>query len=176
MKIRQLASEDHAKVSALLRQAFPGNTYYLQLIESLHKNQKALHEWVCIHCGRIAAYIAFSNAYDGKNICGFHLAPLAVSPQFRRQGIGSELLRFSLRQPAIKEATLFALGAPGFFRKFGFESCRIPACPFDKNNVQFSSLRNTATSQYTVGYEPEFKKGPGVVRPGTHKGKKKRKR
>jgi len=35
----------------------------------------------------------------------------------------------------------------------------MPICPFDKNNAHFLSLRNTTTSQFTVGYEAEFKIG-----------------
>ena len=80
MKIRKLTSENYAKASALLRQAFPGNTYEVQLVEKLHKNGKAMHEWVCIHTNRVIAYIAFSNAYNGSDVCGLHLAPLAVKP------------------------------------------------------------------------------------------------
>jgi putative acetyltransferase len=82
-----------------------------------------------------------------------------VKPEFQRQGIGSELLRFALRQEAIKTSTIFVLGDPRFYRKFGFAPCTMPICPFDKNNRHFLSLRNTTTSQFTVGYEAEFKIG-----------------
>ncbi len=156
MKIRKLTSENHIKVSALLRQAFPGSKYEVQLIENLHKNGKNLHEWVCIHIGKVIAYIAFTNAYDGEKVCGLHLAPLAVAPQNQNQGVGSELLRFSLRQNVIKQNTIFVLGAPKFYMKFGFERCAEPVCPFDKNNEHFLSLRNNSPGKYTVGYESEF--------------------
>jgi putative acetyltransferase len=79
----------------------------------------------------------------------------------QNQGIGSELLRFSLRQNVIKESTLFVLGNPGFFQKFGFEPCVQPFCPLDKGNAHFFSLRNSTSRQYTVGYEPEFSKVKG---------------
>lgn len=116
-----------------------------------------MDEWVAIHTNRIIAYIAFTNAYNGAAVCGRHLAPLAVKPEFQRQGVGSELLRFALRQKEIKENTIFVLGAAGFYQKFGFEPCVTPTCPFDENNAHFLSLRNTISSQFTVGYEPEFK-------------------
>ena len=116
-----------------------------------------MHEWVCIHRNTVIAYIAFSKAFDGPKVCGLHLAPMAVKPEMQNQGIGSELLRFSLRQDGIRESTVFVLGNPGFYRKFGFESCTMPICPFDKNNSHFLSIRNAASHQYTVGYEPEFK-------------------
>ncbi|MDD2389600.1 MAG: N-acetyltransferase [Desulfobacterales bacterium] len=156
MKIRKLTAENYDKVSALLRQAFPDSTYEVQLVEKFHQNDKAVHEWVCIHTNTIIAYIAFSNAYNGDNVCGLHLAPLAVAPEFQKQGIGSELLRFALRQAVIKEQTIFVLGDPNFYQKFGFDPCVIPICPFDKKNTHFLSIRNKPYSQFTVGYESEF--------------------
>ncbi len=156
MKIRRLTSENYAKADALLRQAFPNSAFEAQLVEKFHNNGKAVHEWVCIHANRIIAYIAFSNAYNGPDVCGLHLAPLAVKPEFQKRGVGEELLRFSLRQDVIKESSIFVLGAPGFYKKFGFEPCAMPICPFDKNNSHFLSIRNNTSKQFTVGYEPEF--------------------
>ena len=156
MKIRKLPSENYPKASALLRQAFPGSTYELKLVENFHKNGKAVHEWVCIHSNLVIAYIAFSNAYNGSAVCGLHLAPFAVKPEFQGQGIGSELLRFVLRQDVIKATTVFVLGDPGFYQKFGFELCTMPICPFNKNNAHFLSIRNNTSSQFTVRYESEF--------------------
>ena len=156
MKIRKVTPEIQPKASALLRQTFPESNYEVQLFEKLHKNERTIHEWVCIHINRVIAYIAFTNAYNGSKVCGLHLAPLAVKPEFQNQGIGSELLRFALRQDIIKANTIFVLGNPGFYKKFGFELCTMPLCPFDKNNAHFLSIRNTTSSTFKVGYEPEF--------------------
>lgn len=157
MKIRNLTPADYVKASALLKQAFPRSAYETQLVEKLRRNRKIVQEWVCIHRDTVIAYIAFSHAFDGAGVCGLHLAPLAVKPQMQNQGIGSELLRFSLRQEIIRESTIFVLGDPKFYRKFGFERCTLPVCPFDKNNAHFLCIRNSATHPYTVGYEREFK-------------------
>ncbi|MDH3348375.1 MAG: N-acetyltransferase [Desulfobulbaceae bacterium] len=156
MKIRKLTSENHNKASSLLRQTFPGSNYEIKLVENFHKNKTTVHEWVCIHSNVIIAYIAFSKAYKGSDICGLHLGPLAVKPDFQNQGIGSELLRFALRQEEIKTNTIFVLGNPFFYQKFGFKPCNLPICPFGKNNKHFLSLRNNITDQFTVGYESEF--------------------
>lgn len=163
MKIRPPTPEEYAKVAALLRQAFPGSTYETQLVADLRTHGRALHEWVCIHTNTVIAYIAFTNAYKGSAVCGLHLAPLAVKPEFQRQGIGSELLRFALRQEAVREQTLFVMGDPGFYRKFGFMPCAMPTCPFDKGNAHFSSMRNNTASPFTVRYEAEFGGGTGKV-------------
>lgn len=159
MKIRQLTPENYPKASALLRQAFPRSTHEVRLVENLHQHGKPVHEWVCLHINAVIAYLAFTKAYNGAAVCGLHLAPLAVKPEFQRQGIGSELLRFALRQEAIREQTIFVLGEPRFYRKFGFEPCTMPISPFAKGNGHFLSLRNTTASQFTVGYEAEFNIG-----------------
>jgi putative acetyltransferase len=157
MKIRKLTPDDYAKVSALLQQAFPRSGYEVRLVEKLRQNRKIVQEWVCIHRNTVIAFIAFSQAFDGANVCGLHLAPMAVKPQMQNQGVGSELLRFALRQDIIRDNTIFVLGDPDFYLKFGFERCAVPICPFDKNNAHFLSIRNTPSHEYTVRYEREFK-------------------
>ena len=156
MKIRKLTIEQYPKAYALLRQAFPLSKYEIELIEKFHKNGKELHEWACIYTNTIIAYIAFSKAYNGSDVCGLHLAPLAVKPDFQRQGVGSELLRFALRQTEIKANTIFVMGNPNFYKNFSFEFCKNPICPFDKGNTHFLSMRNNSTLRYSVGYELEF--------------------
>ena len=177
MKIQKVSIENRAKVYALLRRAFPGSEYEALLVQKLHENDKLIHEWLCLHAGKGIAYIAFSNAYHGNEVCGLHLAPMGVAPEFQKQGVGSELLRFSLRQDKIKSQSLFVLGETGFYRKFGFESCRLPVCPFDKSNAHFLSMRNTIETSFIVGYESEFKAAAKPVkahRPSKTKGKRRR--
>jgi putative acetyltransferase len=173
MKIQKLTIENRPKVYALLRSAFHGSDYEAALVQKLHENGRAVHEWVCIHTNKVIAYTAFSNAYHGNEICGLHLAPMAVSPEFQRKGVGSELLRFALRQEAIKSQPLFVLGEPGYYKRFGFEPCSVPVCPFDNNNAHFLSMRNSAAASFIVGYEPEFRT---VAVPSRPQAKKRRAR
>jgi putative acetyltransferase len=156
MKIRKVTPELQVKTEALLKKAFPGSNYEERLVKNLHKNNRTIYDWVCIHTNKVVAYIAFTNAYNGTEPCGLHLAPLAVKPEFQDQGIGTELLNFALRQSVIRESTLYVLGNPGFYKKFGFKSCTDPICPFTKNNKNFLTLRNNNSAQFRVGYEPEF--------------------
>jgi putative acetyltransferase len=156
MKIQKVTVEHRPKVYALLQRAFPGSDYEARLLQRLHENNKTLHEWVCLHVNKAIAYIAFSPAYHGREICGLHLAPMAVAPDFQKQGVGTELLRFALRQEAVKGRPLFVLGEPGYYRRFGFEPCSLPICPFDTDNAHFLSMCNDVASNFTVGYEPEF--------------------
>jgi putative acetyltransferase len=96
---------------------------------------------------------------------------MAVTPEFQQQGVGSELLRFALRQEEIQSQPLFVLGEAAYYKKFAFEPCMQPICPFDKNNAHFLSLRNATTTGFTVGYEAEFMTAGKPARP---KGKKRR--
>jgi putative acetyltransferase len=157
MKIQQLTVENRPRVYALLQRAFPGSDYETLLVQKLHEHARPLHEWICIHTSKVIAYIAFSQAYQGNISCGLHLAPMAVAPDFQKQGVGTELLKFALRQEAIKNQPLFVLGKPGYYQRFGFEPCRLPICPFQTNNAHFLSMRNTVDTSFIVGYEPEFK-------------------
>lgn len=157
MKIQKLTTENRPRVYALLQRAFPNSAYEAALVQKLHENNRAMHEWICIHTSKVIAYIAFTSAWHGKVVCGLHLAPMAVAPDFQRQGVGTELLRFALRQEPIKNQTLFVLGEPAYYRRFGFEPCRQPVCPFDTNNAHFMVMRNSAAPGLVVGYEPEFK-------------------
>ena len=96
---------------------------------------------------------------------------MAVAPDFEMLDAGAELLRFALRQEEIKSQPLFVLGEPGYYEKFGFEPCRLPVCPFGKNNNNFLSMRNTIDTHFVVGYEPEF---TPVSMPPAPQGKKRR--
>lgn len=162
MKIQTVGIEQRPKVYALLERAFPGSSSEVTLVRQLHGNGTPLHEWVCIQSGRVIAYLAFTNAYHGREVCGLHLAPMAVAPDFQRRGVGSELLRFALRQEAIRHQPLFVLGEPDYYRRFGFEPCKQPLCPFDNNNAHFMSMRSDPASAFTVGYEPAFRSGTSL--------------
>jgi len=156
MKIRKVSEENLPKALALLRASFPGSEYEANVVQRLHEHGKTIHDWICIHINKAIAYIAFSSAYQEDKVCGLHLGPIAVSPNFQRQGVGSELLRYALRQERIKDRTIFVLGKPDFYQRFGFTRCTMPSCPLDNNNAHFLSLRNTTSSQFTIGYETEF--------------------
>jgi putative acetyltransferase len=156
MKIQQVNPDNQAKAYALLRQAFPKSNYEVTLVQKLRENQRDIHEWICVHRNKAIAYIAFTNAYHGSAICGLHLGPMAVAPEMQKQGVGTELLNFALRQAAIKSQPLYVLGHPSYYAKFGFALCKTPICAFDKHNAHFLSLRNSVSEPFTIGYEAEF--------------------
>lgn len=158
MKIRALTPETFPKALALLLQAFAPGKQEAQLVERLQQKERTRYEWVCIHRDTVTAYIGFTQAYDQGTVCGLHLGPMAVKPQMQGQGIGTELLRFCLRQEVISQSTLFVLGKPKFFQKFGFTPCALPLCPPGQSQTQLLSLRNQETHSFAIGFEPEFKR------------------
>jgi len=156
MKIRKVTAETLPKAVALLHASFPESDYEARLITDLHEHGKQIHDWVCIHTNKVIAYIGFTFAYQGREVCGLHLAPLAVKPEFQKQGVGSELLRYALTQEPVKSSAIFVLGRPDFYQRFGFTPCSMPLCPFDHNNAHFLSIRYSASLPFTIGYEAEF--------------------
>ena len=171
MKIRKVTDDNLAKATALLRKAFPGSTYEADLVAALHASGRQVHDWICIHTNKAIAYIAFTTAYRGDAACGLHLAPMAVAPEFQKQGIGAEILRFALRQEPIRNQPLFVLGPPGYYTRFGFTPCPVPICPFDPGNSHFLSQNNPFSERFTIGYEPEFR---SVGKPARPQGKKRK--
>jgi len=157
MKIRPLTPETFPKALALLLQAFAPGRREAQLVERLQQKERTRYEWVCLHRDTVTAYIAFTQAYDQGRVCGLHLGPMAVKPQMQGQGIGTELLRFCLRQEVISQSPLFVLGKPNYFEKFGFSPCALPLCPPGQGQRQLLSIRNQTNHRFVVGYEPEFK-------------------
>ena len=159
MKIKKPVDDAlQAKASALLTNAFPNSKYENNLVEDLRENSREIHEWVAIHRNRVVAYIAFTVAYNDDDVpCGLHLAPLAVHPEYQNQGFGTELTLFALRQKEIADKTIFVLGKPGYYNRFGFSGCKSPYCEFTKNNKNFMVLRpGSSDTEFTIGYEPEF--------------------
>ncbi len=159
MKIRKINPEDRNKVYGLFRKGFPGNTLELNILQKIHRNERELHEWACIHTNKNIAYIAFSNAYKGNEVCGLHLMHFLVKPDFQGRGIGTELLSFALRQKEIQASSLYVLGDSHFYEKFGFELCSCPGSNHSRKGKHFLSIRNTQDEHFIVGYEPEYKMG-----------------
>ncbi|PHR28969.1 MAG: GNAT family N-acetyltransferase [Desulfotalea sp.] len=158
MKIRSVSPEIYPKVLGLLKQSFPRSNKEVVLIEKLHKKNTELDEWVCLHINKVIAYIAFTKAYNEKEVCGLHLGPVVVKPEFQNQGVGAELIRFALRQEKIKNSTIFTLGLAEYYKQFGFIPCLQQRSSFATKKTHLLCLHNELTESFTVGYEKAFGK------------------
>jgi putative acetyltransferase len=87
------------------------------------------------------------------------LAPVAVHPEWQRKGLGTDLIRLTLAQPPISYSSVFVLGDPKFYSRFGFFRVQEPRCPFDPTNEHFMALRYTGSDPFVIGYEKDFSYG-----------------
>ena len=154
--MRHVTDIDMPEIDRLLDAAFSPSRYESALVRRLRENKRTLHEWVVEDSAGIAAYIGYSRAYRGGEVVGLHLAPLAVRPDRQRQGLGSALVVQSLASSLIASQTVFVLGLPEYYQRFGFKRVASPICLFDDGNQHFLALRQPAEGNYTVGYEEEF--------------------
>jgi putative acetyltransferase len=95
-------------------------------IERLREACEELVSLVAVVDGRVVGHILFSptrlDTEDGGELSGMGLAPVAVLPEWQRQGIGSELVRAGLatiRQTPCPFTVV--LGHPTYYPRFGFE-------------------------------------------------------
>lgn len=122
--IRQEKEQDQETVFELNCAAFE-TPAEAQLVDQLRKNVEPLISLVCEDAGEIVGHIMFSpveiDGLAGKHIMG--LAPMAVSPDRQRTGIGSQLIEAGLQH--CKNAGVGAvvvLGHTEYYPKFGFKS------------------------------------------------------
>ncbi|WP_448659927.1 GNAT family N-acetyltransferase [Sphingomonas sp. CJ99] len=76
--------------------------------------------------GSLAGAVVFSRMHvelDGQPVAAVALAPLAVLPEYRRQGVGEALVSAGLEQLSRAGLGLcFVLGDPGYYARFGFKA------------------------------------------------------
>src|SRR5579862_1770031 len=123
IEIRSEMPDDRAAVQEVHTKAF-GGPAEAKLVRLICERQKALISLVATNDGKVVGHILFSkvtiaNSPDTFNVVG--LAPVAVLPEFQRQGIGSQLIREGLKQ--CKQAAYDAvvlIGYPAYYSRFGF--------------------------------------------------------
>jgi putative acetyltransferase len=123
IQIRDAAPADNAAISEIHLAAF-GGPMEARLVRLITERKKALISLVALREGRVVGHILFSrvtvaNAPAAFNAVG--LAPVAVLPDFQKQGIGSKLIREGLQlcSQAGYDAVVL-LGYPAYYSRFGF--------------------------------------------------------
>lgn len=125
MNIRcEIRSDDEA-IAEVNRLAFSGETE-VKIIEAIRESEFYIPELALIAeinnlvVGHII--LSYIHLIGDDTLQVLALAPLAVHPQFQKQGIGSELVKEALAKAENKqEALVIVLGHPNFYRRFGFE-------------------------------------------------------
>lgn len=157
--IRQARSSDLEAILRLLDAAFTPSTYESALVKLVALAQGPAHAWVAeTDEGGLAGYVLYTPATREGAIIGWHLAPVAVMPEWQGRGIGSALIRQTLSSPALEKEAIFVLGDPAFYERFGFGMITEAICPYDEANRHFRALRWRGESggSFTIGYIPAF--------------------
>jgi putative acetyltransferase len=156
MKTDAVCLGDWPEVDQLLNLAFAGSTFESSLVSGLRHAGRDIIERIIRQDRRIVAHLAISMAYRGATPIGFHLAPVAVHPEYQRHGFGTSLVFRTLAESRVAKAPIFVLGDPHFYGRFGFRRMERPSCSFDPSNQHFQALRWECDDEFTIGYEAEF--------------------
>ena len=171
IKIRQEQPTDYAAVFQVNQLAF-GQDNESRLVELLRKSDAWIPElsMVAERQEEIVGYILFtkiqiigtSQSYDSPRLyCA--LAPVAVSPNYQKQGIGAQLINEGLAQAKnLGYDSVIVLGHKDYYPRFGFETASRWGirCPFEVPDEVFMGLELTKGSlenkSGTVKYDQAF--------------------
>jgi putative acetyltransferase len=127
LKIRPEPPSGYPAISEVNDLAF-GQPAEGKLVENLRKNPRFVPELslVAEADGKIAGHILFFpikiKSAAGKEKETISLAPVAVRPEFQKQGIGGELIREGLKACGrMGYDPIVVLGNPEYYPNFGFE-------------------------------------------------------
>jgi putative acetyltransferase len=166
MIIREETGADHECIRTLNKLAFGGD-YEAVLIDRLRAEELIDASLVADDGGDIVGHILFSSlgvVMDGWSVRAAALAPMAVTPERQRQGIGSALVRAGLDAVTARGIeAVFVLGHPGFYPRFGFsaEIARKLVSPYSGEafmalELMPDALRGTAGSvAYPDVFDPD---------------------
>ena len=167
MLIRQETSNDYEKVYYVVKQAFAsaehsdGNEQ--DLVVALRNSDSFIPELslVAVKEDKIVGYILFTKIKI-ENHEEIALAPLAVLPEYQKQGIGSMLIEQGHKiAKKLGYHYSIVLGSENYYPKFGY----IPAtqygiqAPFDVANENFMAIELNDTDIKITGvvqYAKEF--------------------
>jgi len=121
--IRAERPADHAAIRRVNTLAF-GRPHEGALVDGLRRAAEPYISLVAKVDGQVVGHIFFSpvtiESAEGE-CAAFGLGPLAVLPEYQRQGIGSQLVQQGLEACArIGQTVVVVLGHPQFYPRFGF--------------------------------------------------------
>ena len=167
--IRQETSEDQKEIFVVNTEAFEQENE-AKLVDLLRKSSAFVPELSLVATvdNKIVGHILFSKIIivdDNQNEYeSLALAPMAVKPEFQKQGIGSQLVNSGLgKARELKYKSVIVLGHEHYYPKFGFEPAEkwhIKA-PFEVPAINFMGIELipnglegvTGTVQYPKEFE-----------------------
>lgn len=162
MRIRDECESDVGAIASLITHAFltaehaDGNE--AAIVDALRAADALDVSLVAESDGVLTGHVAFSPVLiDGRDARWFGLGPLAVAPDYRRQGAGEALVRQGLaRLRAAGASGCVVLGDPDYYARFGFAPDPALVLP-DVPAPYFHALRfDNGESAGIVTYHPAF--------------------
>lgn len=161
IEIREEQPEDVDAVRRVNTEAF-GQPGEAALVDALRTSCEERLSLVAVEGDDILGHILFTPATIG-DVQGMGLAPMAVTPERQRDGIGSKLVRAGLVELAECGCPfVIVLGHPDYYPRFGFEraSARDVRCEWEVPDEAFMLLvLDVAAMDGMSGlarYRPEF--------------------
>jgi putative acetyltransferase len=165
VEVRREQRGDETVIAHVNREAF-GQPDESRLIDALRKAGHTALSLVAVARGRIVGHILFTPVTidsPERTVSAVGLGPMAVLPQFQRQGIGSLLVEAGLRECAgTGRQIVVVVGHPEFYPRFGFRPGRAFGlrCQFEVPDDVFMVAELTAGALGGHGglvrYLPEF--------------------
>jgi putative acetyltransferase len=161
--VRSETPADVAAIRAVLLSAFP-TAQEADLVDALRADGDLVLSLVAIRDGKVAGHAAFSrmSVESGEGIFpALALAPVAVSPDCQHSGVGAALIEYGLQQlTARREGLIFVVGAPDYYRRFGFDSALASAflSPYAGLHSMLKRLLDHAPTSGSLHYASAFSK------------------
>lgn len=164
-RIRPELPADHGMVRVVHRRAF-GQPQEGELVDVLRASPSRRISLVAEIDEQIVGHIYFSPVTvepSSTPVAGMGLAPLAVLPEYQRQGIGAQLVWHGLEEcRRLEQDCVVVLGHPEYYHRFGFVSaasknlrCEYPVPP-DAFMVLELRAATVENCKGLVKYRPEF--------------------
>jgi len=168
--IREEQSGDEQQIRVLNHRAF-GGTEEADLVDKLRHACTNSISLVVLSGDQIIGYILFTpvTIQTGERIItGMGLAPMAVLPEFQRQGIGSQLVKSGLQIiKRDRHPFVIVLGHPTYYPRFGFVPASRYGIQSEYENVPDEAFMILVFDQAALEgvsgiakYRPEF--GPAI--------------
>jgi len=127
MNIRFAQETDLESILKVIETAFSDeeNKVIMNLVQGLHQEttSPSIKSLVVEDENQILGYVSYSPIFlkSNSSISGYILAPLAVSPEHQKQGIGSNLIKSGIDILTNDGAgVLLVYGDPNYYGRFGF--------------------------------------------------------
>ena len=162
--IRAEQPRDQAGIRAVNTAAFP-TALEADIVDALRKQAAPFLSLVAVAGDQVIGHILFTPVGVGAappshRVMG--LAPMAVAPQWQRQGLGGALVRAGLRACRnLDTGIVVVLGHPDYYPRFGFRSAGEFGLQFPAPGADscFFALRlggDAPGPTGTVAYHPAF--------------------